>query len=111
MTKFMKKSGVCAGNSGTPSDDLIGELMMLTDQFNPDIGYPAWISVLMILFNETGGAMIGLDLADDWSARGNKYKGRKEIERHWKGFKSNHRKPLTMATLYWMIDNKPEYLL
>ena len=59
------------------------EIEELLSYIPPDLGYHDWIAVLMAL--HAVGASI--DLADAWSARGSKYKGRREIEQKWRSFK------------------------
>ena len=59
------------------------EIEELLSYIPPDLGYQDWIAVLMAL--HAVGASI--DLADAWSARGSKYKGRREIEQKWRSFK------------------------
>jgi hypothetical protein len=69
-----------AQNGNHPSGNEIEELL---SHIPPDIGYQDWIAVLMAL--HAAGASI--DIADAWSSRGSKYKGRREIEAKWRSFK------------------------
>lgn len=65
----------------------LDEIAELLDYVDPDSIYNEWIEVLMAVHNATNGSSAGLDLADAWSARGSKYKGRREIELKWRSFK------------------------
>lgn len=67
------------------SQDEIADLLY---SINPDCGYDEWLAALMALHAATGGSQSGFALADDWSARGSKYAGTKEIEGKWRSFKS-----------------------
>ena len=74
---------------------------------DPDMPYPSWSKVLMALHSELGDE--GLDLADEWSSRGVKYKGLQELESHWRSFR--HDGGITIATVFAMAKSagwKPE---
>ena len=71
------------------------EIEELLSYIPPDLGYHDWIAVLMAL--HAVGASI--DLADAWSARGSKYKGRREIEQKWRSFKRSGTTSRTLAML------------
>lgn len=61
---------------------------------SPDIDYDNWIKVGMAIHHGLGGN--GFELWDEWSSKGEKYKG--ELDRHWYSFgKSSN--PVTLATL------------
>jgi hypothetical protein len=45
------------------------------------------------------GALEGLDLWDAWSAGGTKYKGRDDLIRHWRSFKTDTPNPVTFDSL------------
>ncbi|MEM1378023.1 MAG: PriCT-2 domain-containing protein, partial [Pseudomonadota bacterium] len=50
---------------------------------------PQWIEALRALHAATGGSDAGLNIADEWSATGgDAYKGRKDVERKWRSFKT-----------------------
>lgn len=70
-----------------PSERSIDELHDLLFSIPPDCGYDEWHQALMAVHAETGGSGQGLALVDDWSSRGSKYRGRKEIETKWRSFK------------------------
>lgn len=69
-------------SSSSPDSDEIAELLSHID---PDCSYHDWVSVLMAVHAETGGT--GFDLVDQWSARGQKYPGLREMQRKWASFK------------------------
>ena len=71
------------------------EIEELLSYIPPDLGYQDWIAVLMAL--HAVGASI--DLADAWSARGSKYKGRREIEQKWRSFKRSGTTSRTLAMI------------
>lgn len=77
-------------------------LSNLLDQIDPDICYSEWIQVLMAVCHETGASEEGFYLVDAWSSHGHKYKGTKDVHKHWKYLKPDHPKPYTIATLYRM---------
>lgn len=72
-----------------PAGDEIEELLSFV---SPDLNYHDWLAVLMAL--HAAGASV--DLADAWSAKGSKYKGRREIDAKWRSFK---RDGITIRTL------------
>lgn len=49
-----------------------------------DCGYDTWLKVGQALHDEFGDQ--GLTLWDGWSSRGTKYKGRADIDSHWRSF-------------------------
>lgn len=57
----------------------------------------------MAVYNESGGSMEGLELADDWSRKGKKYKGIREIRTKWTSFRLDHPHPVTIASLIRMV--------
>jgi hypothetical protein len=71
----------------------------LLEWIDPDTYYGEWITVLMVIFNETGGSEAGFELADLWSRKGDKYKGEKDVRKYWRGLKPNPRKQVGMGTL------------
>lgn len=73
------------------------EVEELLSYISPDLNYHDWLAVLMAVHAATGGA--GLDLADNWSARGSKYKGRREIEAKWRSFKGTGVTSRTLAQI------------
>ena len=76
-------------------------------QIDPDSEYGTWITVLMVIFNETGNSDEGFQLADRWSSEGyEKYKGTKDVWSHWRYFKLDHPKPARLGTLIRLIEKK-----
>lgn len=78
--------------------DQSDEIADLLTYIPADCGYHDWLSVLMAIHAETGGA--GFHLADEWSARGgSKYPGSKELEKKWRSFKGTGISGRTLAQL------------
>lgn len=73
------------------------KLRELLDQQDPDTDYDSWLRIGMALHYETAG--MGFALWDEWSARGSKYKGRQDLETHWRSFKPDAANPVTLGTL------------
>lgn len=73
------------------------EIEELLSYIDPDCGYHDWVSVLMAIHAETGGT--GLNLADQWSARGKKYPGSKELSKKWASFKRDGITGRTLAQI------------
>lgn len=80
----------------------LAKIAALLEHIDPDVHYGDWIRVLMAIFNETGGAEAGFELADAWSSNGYKYKGEKDVRAKWRGFKSDVANPVRMGTLVRM---------
>lgn len=84
----------------------MAELGELLEHLDPDSGgYDDWVKVLMAIFHETNGKEEGLDLANQWSSKGAKYKGIREIETKWRSFTVGRERPVTIATLYKMASD------
>lgn len=81
----------------------LDKLKKLLEHIDPDIGYQEWLNVLIAIFNETDGSDEGLELADDWSSKGEKYKGSVEIRSKWESFDLNRESRVTIATLYKIV--------
>lgn len=75
------------------------KLSEILERIDPDIHYGDWIRVLMAIYYETGGTEEGFDLADEWSSKGKKYMGYKDVYRKWRCFKPDHKRPIKMGTL------------
>lgn len=69
---------------------------------DPDLGYNDWIKVGMAIHHETQGSAEGLQLFNDWSARGTKYRGWADIEEKWGYMHTNRNEPITLGTLIFM---------
>lgn len=66
---------------------------------NPDAGYDDWLKVGMALHHETSGAHDGFDLWNEWSAKGTKYKNQADLEPHWRSFRNDGNRLITLASL------------
>ena len=75
------------------------ELAELIAYVPPDAPYADWLRVGMGLHAQTSGGRDGLDLWDAWSARGDKYSGRKELEGKWSSFRGSGVGSGTIANL------------
>ena len=88
----------------TDMEARLEKISKLLQDIDPDVHYGEWIRVLMVIFNETGGAEAGFELAYAWSSNGFKYKGEKDVRSKWRGFKLGIANPLKMGTLVRMAD-------
>lgn len=91
------------GRPMTLSRDRIGQLRAALEHIDPDAGYDEWVRVLMAVHHETGGSDTGLDIADAWSAQGQKYCGIAELRKKWRSFDNYAGSPVTIATLRKMV--------
>ncbi len=91
--------------SSLPLDDNYLKLRDLLQHIDPDDGYEDWLNVLMAVFHETKGSEEGLALADEWSSRGEKYRGSQEIQSKWQSFRDDVEKPITINTLAKMVND------
>jgi hypothetical protein len=64
----------------------------------PDLEFEEWLQVGMGLFSALRDG--GLELWDAWSSRGQKYKGRGDLEVHWRSFQSGGVHTVTEAKIY-----------
>lgn len=72
------------------------------DQLDPDMGFEHWLRVGMALHHELGPQ--GLDIWDQWSARGRKYKGTDNLLTHWRTFgRGRGGTPVTMRSVGKML--------
>lgn len=78
-------------------------LLALLDHLDADLGFDEWTRVLIVIYNVTHGSDEGLDIADCWSSKGEKYKGVREIEAKWKSFDPDHPHPLKLGTLIRLV--------
>ena len=79
---------------------MIAALIVCLD---PDLGYDDWLRTGIVIFNATKGRDEGLRLWDDWSSRGEKYKGFDETSKKWASFDLDHSHPLRLGTLIYMV--------
>lgn len=99
-----------SGNDGKAMADECGEeqkaslvkLKSLLAAIDPDCDYRSWTNALMAVFHATGGSDYGLALVDEWSQKGKKYKGVKELEIKWSSFRGKVDRPITVGTLVAM---------
>ena len=77
----------------------LNKMSTLVARIDPDTYYGEWITVLMVIYNETGGSEAGFELADFWSSRGDKYKGEKDVRKYWRSLKPNPLRKVGMGTL------------
>lgn len=75
------------------------EIDTLLAQQNPDCDYDTWIKVGAAVHHETRGSTDGLLAWDRWSAKGSKYKGRADLETHWRSFRADASNAVTLGTL------------
>lgn len=83
------------GPQGLAADRLRGMLSRL----DPDTEYHEWIKVGMALHHELEADEAGLDLWDEWSSGGSKYKSREDLAIHWRSFGSNRGRSVTIQSL------------
>jgi hypothetical protein len=89
-----------------PLGDTITRLSVFLRNLDPDEGgYDAWIRTLMAIFNATKGSEDGLALAIDWSSRGEKFRGPRDVETRWYKFRSGER-VITEATIISQLTKK-----
>jgi predicted P-loop ATPase len=80
---------------GASAEKLRATLALL----DPNVLYDDWLKVGMALHHETHGASLGLMLWNEWSSKGDKYKGLGDLEPHWRSFRTGHDNPVTFASL------------
>lgn len=71
---------------------------MLFDH-DPNMPYDEWVKVGMALHHASKGGLDGLDLWNEWSARSDKYKGREDLDSHWRSFHTDASNPVTINSL------------
>jgi putative DNA primase/helicase len=83
-----------------PLDASDADIREWLDLLDANCDYLTWLQHGMSLHHETGGAVRGLDLWDEWSSRGETYPGRDALEAKWDGFGRNKsRAPVTIRGL------------
>ena len=78
-------------------------LQAALNRLDPDLPYGDWFRVAAVVFHETAGGNDGYGLFDRWSATGRKYKGVHDTGKLWKALRPDHPKPLTIATLRFLL--------
>ena len=78
----------------------VADLRDAFEHIDPDCNMKLWIEAGMASKHQLGD-VAGLEVWDEWSARGAKYPGRHEIEARWKSFKANpgNRHPVTARSI------------
>jgi putative DNA primase/helicase len=90
LPKLSEQATHRSSSNGMPGDNAAArpcpdEVAEILTYIPSDCGYADWLSVLMGLHEWSGGSQQGLSIADDWSAKGVKYKPG-EVAKKWKGF-------------------------
>jgi len=93
------KSGEQPLTQKNADDTSLQLIESLLNKLDPDCGYEDWLRVGMAIYHETYGSAEGMDLYDQWSNKGDKYKGIKDIETKWRSFRSDVSNPVTIRTL------------
>lgn len=78
-------------------------IQALLSHIDPDIEHTLWLQVLMAVFHGTSGSADGLEIANAWSATGEKYAGFADVRAKWASFKSGRARPITLATVCKMV--------
>lgn len=82
-----------------PAGAAASEIAALLAQQDPDCDYAQWIKVGAAVHHETAGSADGLHAWDTWSAKGSKYKGRADLEAHWRSFRADANNAVTLGSL------------
>lgn len=77
----------------------LGEARRLLLDHDPSMAYDDWVQVGMALHHAAQAGLDGLDLWAEWSARSDKYKGREDLESHWRSFRLDTKNPITLNHL------------
>mgnify|MGYP000577116803 CR=1 FL=1 len=64
----------------------LDEAQEIVSYIDPDVPYDSWMRVIAGIQHEFGHTDEAIDLADEWSSKGSKYKGRHEIETKMRSF-------------------------
>jgi RecA-family ATPase len=87
---------VSLGEGFTGSSEVdIEEIKTMLSFIDPDSDYNDWIKVGMALHHNDKGH---IDLWDEWSAKGHKYEGFNNIEKHWNSFGASAN-PVTVGSI------------
>ena len=81
------------------------QIKALVNCIDPDCIYMDWVRVGMAIFYETNGNYDGLAVYAQWSSKGVKYKGFKDVENKWKSFCLGVKNPVTIGTLIKMAND------
>jgi len=65
------------------------ELTDLLKGLDPDVDYNQWLKIGMAVHDASSGSREGIEIWDEWSAQGSKYKGKKDLVPHWRSFRGS----------------------
>lgn len=84
----------------------LGQARAYLEDCDPSTARENWLKVLMALHHEFDGSDDALDLADEWSSKGDSYGGRADVEQRWNSFKgATGRSPITASwLLFWRAE-------
>ena len=85
-------------------DQHLAFIQALLDELAPDADYDFWLHTLMAVHHETKGSDDGLTLADEWSSRGQLYKGFREVAYKWNSFAKYEGQPRTIGSLCHAVE-------
>lgn len=85
-------------------DQHLAFIQALLDELDPDADYDFWLHTLMAVHHETKGSDDGLTLADEWSSRGQLYKGFREVAYKWNSFAKYEGQPRTIGSLCHAVE-------
>ena len=71
---------------------------LLIELLDPDCGYEEWRTILMAAHHTYGGDERGLEVVDNWSAKGKDYPGSAELSAKWKSFSGHSGATVTIAS-------------
>lgn len=85
--------------TGSTSMSVLRNMLAAID---PDCSRPEWFAAMAAVHHETRGSSEGFDLFNEWSSKGSKYKGTKDVEVQWNSLKSDAARPYTISKLIEM---------
>ena len=77
----------------------------IISRLDPDINHDDWVHVGMALHHHFDGSNVGLEIWDDWSSKGSKYKDFETTNRY-ETFSTDAANPITMSTMV-KLANEP----
>lgn len=83
----------------------VDDIREALNTIDPDVTRPVWLKIAAALrhqFTEESDAQAAFDVFEEWSAKGTKFAGRKDVWSLWRSLKpySKGRAPVTVRTLY-----------
>jgi hypothetical protein len=91
-----------------PGNGDIGETKSILAQLDPDSSYMTWFEIGAAIHHEFNGGYEGLELWDEWSAGGGKYRGIDDLEYHWRTMNADREgAKSTLESLRAMIRRRP----